>query len=170
MATVVLQNAITAPAGSMAQYSATIGSLTRIGGVQHTTLGRFQSRTANGAAGGVPVAGFQRFVIFSPVASFFSTYAELQYNPPSPPAAPSGAITEYPATIGSMTKISGVQHTTLGNLPHGEGHPCPDSAGPLHQTSQRHLADIYARLHASRTATGRNDYLGQLLTAQFLPS
>jgi hypothetical protein len=118
MATVVLQNAITAPAGSMAQYSATIGSLTKIGGVQHTALGRFQSRTANGAAGGVPVAGFQRFVIFSPVASLFSTYAELQYNPPSPPIAPAGAVTEYSATIGSLTKISGVQHTTLGNFPH----------------------------------------------------
>ena len=118
MATVVLQNAITAPAGSITQYSATIGSLTKIGGVQHTALGRFQSRTANGAAGGVPVAGFQRFVIFSPAASFFATYAELQYNPPSPPAAPVGAITEYSATIGALSKISGVQHTTLGYFPH----------------------------------------------------
>src|ERR1035441_2767915 len=118
MASVVLQNAITAPAGSITQYSATIGSLTKIGGVQHTTLGRFQSRTANGAAGGVPVAGFQRFVIFNPAASFFTTYAELHYSPPAPPAAPSGAITEYSATIGSLTKISGVEHTTLGNFPH----------------------------------------------------
>ena len=118
MATVVLQNAITAPAGSITQYSATIGSLTKIGGVQHTTLGRFQSRTANGAAGGVPVAGFQRFVIFIQSASFFPAYAELQYSPPSPPTAPVGAITEYSATIGSLTKISGVQHTTLGHFPH----------------------------------------------------
>jgi hypothetical protein len=117
MATVVLQNAISAPAGSITQYSATIGSLTKIGGVRHTTLGRFQSRTANGAAGGVPVAGFQRFVIFSPAALLFSTYAELQYNPPSPPTAPAGAITEYSATIGSLSKISGVQHTTLGRFP-----------------------------------------------------
>ena len=118
MATVVLQNAITAPAGSITQYSAAIGSLTKIGGVQHTTLGRFQSRTANGAAGGVPVAGFQRFVIFSPAAALFSAYAELQYNPPSPPVAPAGAITEYSAAIGSLTKISGVQHTTHGYFPH----------------------------------------------------
>lgn len=118
MATVVIQNAITAPAGSIAQYSSTIGSLAKISGVQHTALGRFQSRAANGAAGGVPVAGFQRFVIFSPVASFLPTYAELHYNPPSPPAAPAGAITEYSATIGSLTKISGVQHTTPGYYPH----------------------------------------------------
>lgn len=118
MATVVLQNSIAAPAGSITQFSATIGSLTKIGGVQHTTLGRFQSRTANGAAGGAPVAGFQRFVIFSQSAAFFSTYAELQYNPPSPPAAPAGAITEYSATIGSLSKISGVQHTALGYYPH----------------------------------------------------
>ena len=113
MATVVLQNAITAPGGSITQYAATIGSLTKIGGVQHTTLGRFQSKTANGAAGGVPVAGFQRFVIFSPAAYLFATYAELHYNPPSPPAAPAGPITECSATIGSLTKISGVQHTTM---------------------------------------------------------
>jgi hypothetical protein len=118
MATVVIQNAIDAPAGSITQYSATIGSLTKIGGAQHTSLGRFQSRTANGAAGGVPVAGFQRFVIFSPAAYLFTTYAELHYSPPSPPAAPVGTITEYSATIGSLTKISGVQHTTLGNFPH----------------------------------------------------
>ncbi len=118
MATVVLQNAITAPAGSITQYSATVGSLTKIGGVQHTALGRFQSRTGNGAAGGLPVAGFQGFVIFNPTALLFSTYAELQYNPPSPPTAPVGAITEYSVTIGSLTKISGVQHTTPGNFPH----------------------------------------------------
>ena len=118
MATVVLQNSIDAPAGSLTQYSATIGSLTKVSGVQHTTLGRFQSRTANGAAGGVPVAGFQRFVIFSPAASLFPTYAELQFNPPSPPTAPAGAITEFSATIISLTKISGVQHTTLGTFPH----------------------------------------------------
>ena len=118
MATVVLQNAITAPAGSITQYSATIGSLTKIGGVQHAALGRFQSRTANGAAGGVPVAGFQRFIIFIQSASLFPAYAELQYSPPAPPSAPAGTITEYSATIGSLTKISGVQHTTLGNFPH----------------------------------------------------
>ena len=47
-----------------------------------------------------------------------TAYAELDYSPPSPPAAPVGAITEYSATIGSLTKISGVQHTTLGNFPH----------------------------------------------------
>ena len=118
MATVVIQNAITAPAGSITQYSATIGSLTKIGGVQHTALGRFQSKTANGAAGGVPVAGFQRFVIFSPAAYLFATYSELHYSPPSPPVAPAGAITEYAATIGSLTKISGVQHTTIGSFQH----------------------------------------------------
>ena len=118
MATVVLQNSIAAPAGSITQYSATIGSLTKIGGVQHTTPGRYLSKTANGAAGGVPVAGFQRFVIFSQSASFLPTYAEVQYSPPSPPTAPAGTITEYSAMIGSLTKISGVQHTTLGNFPH----------------------------------------------------
>ena len=118
MATVVLQNSIAAPAGSITQYSATIGSLTKIGGVQHTTPGRYQSRTANGAAGGVPVAGFQRFVIFTQSASFFPAYAELQYSPPAPPSAPVGIITEYSATIGSLTRISGVQHTTFGSFPH----------------------------------------------------
>ena len=118
MASVVLQNAITAPAGSITQYPATVGSLTKISGVQHATLGRFQSRTANGAAGGVPVAGFQRFVIFSPAASFFPTYAELHYSPAASPAAPAGTITEYSATIGSLTKISGVQHATFGSFPH----------------------------------------------------
>ena len=117
MATVVLQNAITAPAGSITQYAATIGSLTKIGGAQHTVLGRFQSKTANGAAGGVPVAGFQRFVIFSQSASFLPTYAEVQYSPSSPPASPVGAITEYSATIGSLTRISGVQHATFGSFP-----------------------------------------------------
>ena len=118
MGTVVVQNAITGPAGSISQYSATIGSLTKISGVQHSALGRFQSKTANGAAGGVPVAGFQRFVIFSPAAYLFATYSELHYNPPSPPIAPVGTITEYSATIGSLTKISGEQHTTLGTFPH----------------------------------------------------
>ncbi len=118
MATVVLQNAITTPTGSITQYSATIGSLTKIGGVQHTTPGRYLSRAANGAAGGVPVAGFQRFVIFSQSASFLPTYAEVQYSPPSHPTAPVGAITEYSATIGLLTKISGVQHTTFGSFPH----------------------------------------------------
>ena len=118
MAVIVVQNATAVPAGSLTQYAATIGSLTKISGVQHTTPGRYLSKTANGAAGGVPVAGFQRFVVFSPAAYFFSNYAELQYNPPSPPAAPAGVITEYSATIGSLTKISGVQHTTLGYYPH----------------------------------------------------
>ena len=118
MATVVLQNSIAAPAGSVTQYSATIGSLTKISGVQHTTPGRYLSRTANGAAGGVPVAGFQRFVIFSQSAAFLGTYTEVQYSPPAPPAAPAGAITEYSATIGSLTKISGVQHTTFGSFQH----------------------------------------------------
>ena len=118
MATVVLQNAITPPAGLITQYSATIGSLTKIGGIRHATPGRFQSRTANGAAGGVPVAGFQRFVIFSPAAYLFATYSELPYNPPSPPVARVGTITEFSAMIGSLTKISGVQHTILGNFPH----------------------------------------------------
>jgi hypothetical protein len=118
MATVLIQNAIAAPAGSTAQYSATLGSLTKISGVQHTAFGRFLSRTANGAAGGVPVAGFQRFAIFSQSASFFPTFTELQYSPPAPPSAPSGAITEYSATIGSLTTISGVQHTSPGSFPH----------------------------------------------------
>ena len=118
MATIIVENAIAAPAGSLTQYAATIGSLTKISGVQHTTHGRYLSKTANGAAGGVPVAGFQRLVIFSPAAAFFSLYSELQYNPPSPPAVPAGAITEYSATIGSLSKISGVQHTTLGYFPH----------------------------------------------------
>ena len=118
MAAVVLQNAITVAAGAITQYSATIGSLTKISGVQHTAIGRFQSKTANGPAGGVPVAGFQRFVIFSPAAFFFPGYAEVHYSPPSPPAAPAGAITEYSASIGSLSKIGGVQHTTLGNFPH----------------------------------------------------
>ena len=118
MATIIVENAIAAPAGSVTQYAATIGSLTKISGVQHTTPGRYLSKTANGAAGGVPVAGFQRFVIFSPAAYFFSNYAELAYYPPSPPAAPAGVITEYSATIGSLTKISGVQHTALGYYPH----------------------------------------------------
>ena len=118
MATVVLQNAIAAPAGSTAQYSATIGSLTKISGVQHTAFGRFLSKTANGAAGGVPVAGFQRFTIFSPSASFLPTCAEIQYSPAASPLAPVGATTKYSATIGSLTKISGVQHTTFGRFPH----------------------------------------------------
>jgi hypothetical protein len=118
MATVVIQNAIAAPAGSTAQYSATIGSLTKIGGVQHTAFGRFLSKTANGAAGGVPVAGFQRFTIFSPSAAFLPTYSEVQYSPAPSPFAPVGATTEYSATIGALTKISGVQHTTLGRFPH----------------------------------------------------
>ena len=118
MATIIVENAIAAPAGSLTQYAATIGSLTKISGVQHTAPGRYLSKTANGAAGGVPVAGFQRLVIFSPAAVFFSPYSELQYNPPSPPAAPAGAITEYSATIGSLSKISGVQHTVLGYYPH----------------------------------------------------
>lgn len=64
------------------------------------------------------MAGFQRFVIFSQSASFLPTYAEVQYSPPAPPAAPAGAITEYSATVGSLTKISGVQHTTFGSFPH----------------------------------------------------
>jgi hypothetical protein len=118
MATVVLQNAIAPPAGSRAQYSATIGSLTKISGVQHTSFGRFLSKTANGAAGGVPVAGFQRFTIFSPSASFLPTYSEIQYSPAASPIAPVGTTTEYSAAIGSQTKISGVQHTTLGRFPH----------------------------------------------------
>ncbi len=118
MATVVLQNAIAPPAGSMAQYSATIGSLTKISGVQHTSFGRFLSRTANGAAGGVPVAGFQRFVLFSPTVSFLPTYSQIQYSSAASPIAPVGTTTEYSAAIGSLTKISGVQHTALGQFPH----------------------------------------------------
>ena len=115
---IVLQSIGVSPVGAITEFPASIGSLSKISGAQNTTPGRCLSKTANGATGGVPVAGFQRFVIFSPVASFFSTYAELQYNSPSPPVAPAGAITEYSATIGSLTKISGVQHTTLGNFPH----------------------------------------------------
>ncbi len=65
------------------------------------------------------MAGFQRFVIFSSAASLFPTYSELQYSPSSPPTAPVGVITEYSATIGSLTKISGIQHTIQGNFPHG---------------------------------------------------
>jgi hypothetical protein len=118
MATVVLQNAVAAPAGSAAQYSATIGSVTKISGVQHTAFGRFLSKTANGEAGGVPIAGFQRFVLLSPLAAFLPTYTELQYSPAASPAAPAGAISEYSATIGSLTKISGVEHSALGRFPH----------------------------------------------------
>jgi hypothetical protein len=64
------------------------------------------------------VAGFQRFVLFSPLAVFLPTYAELQYSPAASPVAPAGAIFQYTAAIGSLTKISGVQHTALGQFPH----------------------------------------------------
>ncbi len=119
MSAVVIQNAITVPAGSLVQYSATIGSLTKISGPQHSSLARFLGRTANGAAGGVPVAGFQRLVLFAQVASFLPTYAELRYSPASIPVVPAGPTTQYSATIGSLTKISGMQHTALGSFPRG---------------------------------------------------
>ena len=41
MATIVVENTIAVPAGSLTQYAATIGALTKISGVQHTTLGFF---------------------------------------------------------------------------------------------------------------------------------
>ena len=118
MATIVIENLIIATAGAVSQYSATIGSLTHIAGVQHSSLGRYLVKTANGEAGGVPVAGFQRFVLFGFSTSFLATYTELTYSPATSPAAPAGTITEYAATIGSLTKICGPQHTTLGTFPH----------------------------------------------------
>jgi hypothetical protein len=52
-----------------------------------------------------------------PVGLFSAAYSEVQYSPAASPLAPVGAATEYSATIGSLTKISGVQHTTLGRFP-----------------------------------------------------
>ena len=115
---VTIQSVAVVPVGTITEYSATIGSLSKISGTQNTTPGRFVSKAANSAAGGVPVAGFQRFVLFSASAFFLPTYAEVQYNPVAGPVAPAGTITEYSATIGSLTKISGVQHTTPGSFPH----------------------------------------------------
>ncbi len=60
------------------------------------------------SAAWIPVAGFQRFVLFSPAVFFLPTYAELQYSSAASPTAPAGAISEYVATIGSLSKISGV--------------------------------------------------------------
>lgn len=117
MATVVIENAATVPVGTITQYAAVIGSFTKISGPLHTTLGRFLSKTANGVAGGVPVAGFQRFILFSPSSALLPAYTEVQYVPPVTFVAPVGTITEYSATIGSLSKISGVQHTTLGRFP-----------------------------------------------------
>lgn len=117
MATVVIENAATVPVGTITQYSAMIGSFTKISGPLHTSLGRFLSKTANSVAGGVPVAGFQRFVLFSPSATLLPSYTEVQYAPPVTFVAPVGTITEFSATIGSLSKISGIQHTTLGRFP-----------------------------------------------------
>jgi len=117
MAAVVVESAATVPVGTITQYSAVIGSLTKISGPLHTTLGRFLSKTANSVVGGVPQAGFQRFILFSPSSALLPAYAEVQYVPPVTFVAPVGTITEYSATIGSLSKISGVQHTTLGRFP-----------------------------------------------------
>ena len=111
------------------------------------------------AAGGVP-----RFVLFNPSAFFLPTFTEAQYIPPSPPVTPAGTITEYSATIGSLTKISGVKHTILGSFPHA-GHPRPSLDGPLYPSTQRHLADIDAGFVARRSAPRRDVCLGQLLKA-----
>ena len=54
MAAVVIENVASAPVGTITQYSAVIGSLSKISGPQHTTLGRFLSKTANSVVGGVP--------------------------------------------------------------------------------------------------------------------
>ena len=115
---VTIQSAVVAPVGAVTQYSAVIGSLSKISGVQHATAGQFLSKTANSQASGVPVAGFQRFVLFAPSAFFLPTYAEVQYNPVASPVAPVGTITEYLAAIGSLTKISGAQNTTPGRFPY----------------------------------------------------
>ena len=117
MAAVVIENVASAPVGTITQYSAVIGSLSKISGPLHTTLGRFLSKTANSVVGGVPQAGFQRFILFSPSAAFLPAYTEVQYVPPVTFVAPVGTITEFSATIGSLSKISGVQHTTLGRFP-----------------------------------------------------
>jgi hypothetical protein len=115
---VTIQRGVAAPVGAITQYSAVIGSLSKISGVQHTTAGQFLSKAANSAAGGVPVAGFQRFVLFTPSAIFLPTFAEVQYNPVAGPVAPVGTITEYSAATGSLTKICSVQDTTPGRFPY----------------------------------------------------
>jgi hypothetical protein len=115
---ITIQNLTTVPAGSASEYAATIGSLTKISGIQRTSLGRYLRRTANSDAGGVPIAGFQRFVLFAFSASFLATYAESKFNPATTPATPVGAISEFSATISSLSKIAGPQHTTLGTFPH----------------------------------------------------
>jgi hypothetical protein len=55
---------------------------------------------------------------FSPAVFFLPTYAELQYSPAASLIAPAGAISEYLATIGSLSKISRLQHTMPGQFPH----------------------------------------------------
>jgi hypothetical protein len=53
MATIVIENILIGTAGAVSCYSATIGSLTHIAGVQHSSFGRYRVKTANGDAGRV---------------------------------------------------------------------------------------------------------------------
>jgi hypothetical protein len=117
MAAVIIDNVAVAPVGTITEYSAAIGSLSHISGAQNTTPGRFVYRIANSVAGGVPQAGFQRFILFSPSATFLPTYTEVEYISAAAAVAPVGTITEYSAVIGSLSKISGAQNTTPGRFP-----------------------------------------------------
>src|SRR6266567_3924315 len=81
MVAIVIVNIATAPAGTITQYAATIGSVTHIAGAQNTTPGRYEHNSANSVAGGVPVAGSQCFTLFVPLATFLPDYAPVKYSP-----------------------------------------------------------------------------------------
>lgn len=78
---VVIKNVAVAPVGPITQFAATIGALTAISGVQHTTFGQYRHVTANSAAGGVLFGFPASYTVITQAVNFLPTYAPVQFVP-----------------------------------------------------------------------------------------
>ena len=81
--------------------------------------------------------------------------------------SPGGTFTQYSAVIGSLSKISGAQHTTLGSsFPRNvKINLAPVLLGRFTPPLNGHLDHLDAGFRASRAASTRDDRFGKLLTA-----
>lgn len=78
---ITLINIGDAPVGTITQYSATIGSITKIAGAQNITPGRYLHATTNSLEGDVPKTGIQVFVLFTALPHFMPSYGPTKYSP-----------------------------------------------------------------------------------------
>src|SRR5438046_3878189 len=81
MSAIILRSIRGATVGAITGLAATIGSLTHIAAVQHTTFGTYLSCTGNSLQGGVPSGSAATCNLFATSVNFLASYAPVKYSP-----------------------------------------------------------------------------------------